>query len=198
MNDFSMRTLLYILLFTNLFLFSCAPVSRVQKDHTKNHASRSSTYKKKTPHHKNTPTKKYPYASKSSSTRNNIVHVAYSLKGTPYVYGGKNTKGFDCSGFTSYIFQSNNIQVSGNSNTQAKLGKKVSLSQAQKGDLIFFGNHNKISHVGIIAENSPTELTIIHCTSSRGVVKENIKGSAYWTPKILYARDIISTVDVAD
>ena len=117
------------------------------------------------------------------------MKFASTLDGIPYIYGGKNTAGFDCSGFTSYVFRSQGKNLTGNTNMQVKQGKRIQVENAKPGDLLFFGSEGRISHVAIIKESSPDKLIVIHATSSYGVIVQDITNSNYWQPKILYAVD---------
>lgn len=128
----------------------------------------------------------------SSSKRKAIVSTAKKYIGRPYVYGGKNPSGFDCSGFTQHVFQQNGIKVNGPSTTQSKQGKKKSLKQLKKGDLIFFGKRSKVSHVAIVANVDQDKLEVIHSTSSRGVVIDDISRSEYWKKRYLFGRDVLN------
>lgn len=69
--------------------------------------------------------------------------------GKPYTWGARGPSTFDCSGFTSYVFNQVGISLSGNSAIQYKNSTKISESQAQPGDLVFFNYGNGIAHVGI-------------------------------------------------
>lgn len=115
-----------------------------------------------------------------------------SFGGIEYQWGGQTTAGFDCSGFTKFVFESYGINISGHSGTQATEGRKVSLQDAQPGDLIFFGRNGRVSHVGIICENTADGIVAVHSTSSRGIMKENVSKSSYWKSRIMFARDVIS------
>jgi len=127
-----------------------------------------------------------------SSKRYSIVQTAKKYLGKPYNYGGKKpNSGFDCSGFTSYVYAENGIQVKGASYHQAKLGVKKSMKDLKEGDLVFFGSKRKVSHVGIVAEADKGNIAVIHSTSSRGVVIDDITNSDYWRKKYLFGRDVI-------
>lgn len=145
------------------------------------------TSTKTTRSHRTRTTKK----SSTNSLRASIVATAQQHLGTKYVYGGKKPGGFDCSGFTTHVFQSHGIHLTGASQQQADQGRRTSKSQLQPGDLVFFGR-GKVSHVGIVAEAGRGSLTVIHSTSSRGVVMEDISGSEYWQSRYLYGKDILS------
>jgi len=127
------------------------------------------------------------------STRNQIVHTAKKYIGKSYQYGGKKpSTGFDCSGFTSHVFNDIGINVSGPSHQQAKQGRKKSKRELEIGDLVFFGNNNRVSHVAIVADVNRNSIKVIHSTSSRGVVVDDITASAYWQKRYLFGRDVLN------
>jgi cell wall-associated NlpC family hydrolase len=129
--------------------------------------------------------------SKEQILRENITRHAKKYVGVKYKYAGKSPKGFDCSGFTGYVFEKFDINLSASSQAQATTGKKVSLSKAKSGDLLFFGKHGKINHVALIVSNSPEGIEVIHSTSSKGVMVQNVSKSGYWKPRIMFARDVM-------
>ena len=81
--------------------------------------------------------------------------------------------------------------MSGSSQVQGTTGKKIALNKAQKGDLLFFGKRGKINHVALIVANSSKGVEVIHSTSSKGVMVQNVSKSEYWEPRIMFARDVI-------
>lgn len=104
------------------------------------------------------------------SSRIELIKFADKLIGIPYKYTGEDLNGFDCSGFTKYVFNSINIDLPHNANMQSKLGKTITIDEALPGDMIFFGSyHNdttfKAFHAGIIRVNSEEKTQIIHCVS---------------------------------
>jgi len=126
--------------------------------------------------------------------RSDIANHAKMYVHTRYRYASTNpAKGFDCSGFSSYILNKYGFEMPRSSTNQAHLGKKVSLSEAKVGDLVFFGKRRKISHVAIIVKNENGNMTVVHSTNSKGVIEENIKNSRYWRKRVLFARDVVST-----
>jgi len=91
----------------------------------------------------------------ASGSRQQIVDYAATLLGTPYVYGGSSPKGFDCSGFTQYVYAHFNISLPHSSSSQYKSSvTKISRSELQPGDLVFFSNGGSgVGHVGIYVGN---------------------------------------------
>ena len=134
-----------------------------------------------------------PKSANTSKVRYKLVEQGEKLIGSQYKYGGTTPKGFDCSGFTGYVYEKVDINISRSSQTQAAHGKKVQVNDTQAGDLIFFTGtgRNKISHVAMVVTNDKNGLVVIHSTSSKGVRKDNITHSSYWKPKILFARQIV-------
>lgn len=77
-----------------------------------------------------------------SSVASGVVSLAYSLLGVPYVSGGSSPSGFDCSGFTSYLFRQYGISISRSSSAQAYGGTAVNgFANAQPGDVICYPGH---------------------------------------------------------
>ncbi len=78
-----------------------------------------------------------------------IVNIARGLLGIPYVYGGESLSGFDCSGFTQYVYAKAGISIPRTASAQQAAAARV--SNPQPGDLIFFGS--PAWHVGIYVGN---------------------------------------------
>lgn len=128
------------------------------------------------------------------SLRKSLVKDAERYKGVKYKYAGKDPKGFDCSGFTYYVCSKHNIKLSSSSSSQSKQGIEIAISKAKMGDLLFFGRHGrngKIQHVGMVYKNDSNGLYMIHSSSKRGIVIDNVSTSKYWKPKLLFAKRII-------
>ncbi|MCF8236891.1 MAG: C40 family peptidase [Saprospiraceae bacterium] len=124
--------------------------------------------------------------------REDIRKEAAQYIGTRYKYAGTSPgSGFDCSGFTSYILAQYKIQLPHQSGAQANEGNAVQLSRLQPGDLVYFSRKGKIFHVALVEESDAYGITVIHSTSSRGVIRENISQSTYWKDKIAGARDVV-------
>ena len=100
-----------------------------------------------------------------------LVDFAKTLIGVPYLYGSTDpTKGFDCSGFITYVFKHFNIAVPRSSIDFTNVGNEVSAAQAKEGDLILFtgtdSSERFVGHMGIVVSNSDT-LRFIHSTSGK-------------------------------
>lgn len=78
----------------------------------------------------------------------NLMQASAELVGTPYVHGGRTPAGIDCSGYTLFVYAQFGIYLPHSVYQQAKLGKKIPLSEAVPGDLVIF---NDFSHNGIYA-----------------------------------------------
>lgn len=119
------------------------------------------------------------------SSVNELIKIAKSLEGTPYKFGGTTQRGFDCSGFTSYVFEKNNSSIPRTSGEQEAFAESVKIKDLQAGDLVFFRSNKvgNVFHVALVVDNANEGLTVIHATSSRGVIEENISRSSYWTKK---------------
>jgi len=91
-----------------------------------------------------------PVTGVSRSDSSKLVDNALSLQGVPYVFGGTSRSGFDCSGYTQYVFNGSGISLPRTTAEQFKVGSSVSPEQLQSGDLVFFSTYAPgASHVGI-------------------------------------------------
>lgn len=99
----------------------------------------------------------------TSGKGSSIVETALSHLGTRYVYGGASAGGFDCSGFTMYVFAQVGIKLPHGATSQLSYGTEVSRSDLQPGDLVFFQDYGyTASHVGIYIGGDQ----FIHASSS--------------------------------
>ncbi|MEO6187924.1 MAG: C40 family peptidase [Ginsengibacter sp.] len=114
-------------------------------------------------------------------SRHELVRFAKTLIGIPYKYASTDpSKGFDCSGFITYVFNHFHWEVPRSSVDFTNVGKQINLIDAKQGDLILFTGTNDsikiVGHMGIITENIDT-LRFIHSTSGRanGVTISNLE-----------------------
>lgn len=84
-----------------------------------------------------------------SSISSSIMNLAYEQIGAPYVWGATGPTAFDCSGFTSYVFEQMGINLPRTSSSQYYAGYNISKDELQPGDLVFFNTYGTLSHVGI-------------------------------------------------
>lgn len=120
-----------------------------------------------------------------------LIAAAKKLKGTKYKYGGQSRKGMDCSGFIHHIYSKVNIDLPRSTSLQVSRGKKVRLNDTKAGDLIFFQRNNKVNHVAMVVHHQNNQLIIVHATSTKGVIFENLNSSAYWKNKYFVAKRLI-------
>lgn len=120
-----------------------------------------------------------------------VVDYAKQYLGFPYVVGGKNPEtGFDCSGFTRYVFMNFGKSLGSTAASQNSAGIEISRENIQLGDLILFYNDEKtkIGHTGIYIGNGD----FIHAANpKRGVVIDNINTSTYYNERYIVAKRIV-------
>ncbi|MFA6941377.1 MAG: SH3 domain-containing C40 family peptidase [Clostridiaceae bacterium] len=120
-----------------------------------------------------------------------VIAYAKSFIGLPYVYGGDSPSdgGFDCSGFTKYVFGNYGYTLNRISKDQALNGTYASRAYLQPGDLIFysFEGNGVISHVGIYLGNG----RMIHSPKTGDTVKITDVTTSYWRDRYVTARRII-------
>ncbi len=127
----------------------------------------------------------------SSIDGQQVVALAKKYIGYPYVSGGKTPEsGFDCSGFTRYVFKNFGYTLSSISYEQTSIGTEVTRENLQPGDLILFYNESKtkIGHTGIYIGNGE----FIHAANAkRGVVCDNLNTLSYYNERFVTARRIV-------
>ncbi|MBB5181332.1 peptidoglycan endopeptidase LytE [Planomicrobium koreense] len=113
-----------------------------------------------------------------SGTAGNLISIATSQLGTPYVWGGAAVGGFDCSGYIYYVFNQAGIKIP-RTNTTGYDARSYDVSNPQVGDLVFFANTYKpgISHMGIYLGNN----NFIHAGGDR--VQITSLSDSYWGKK---------------
>jgi cell wall-associated NlpC family hydrolase len=104
----------------------------------------------------------------SSDLGDRIAELALSMVGVQYRYGGANPhQGFDCSGLVYYSYTSNGHVVPRTALAQFDAARKIPLAQAVEGDLVFFRDQEKLSHVGIYLGDG----RFVHAPSSGSSVR---------------------------
>ena len=133
------------------------------------------------------------YIGKNSSTVNRILEDAEDFLGTPYKFGGTTKSGLDCSGLVITVYDENNVKLPRRSSEQALEGKKIEISEAKPGDLLFFSTsgNGKVSHVGIVKEiKTKGEIIFIHASTTKGVIISSLN-EKYWNKAFLFARRVL-------
>ena len=109
-----------------------------------------------------------------------VMSAGNSLKGVPYRAGGSTPRGFDCSGFTMYVFRKVGVRLPHSATAQMHKAHRISRSSARKGDLVFFRSGGRAYHVGIYAGGNK----VLHSPRPGGRVSTvNI-----WTSNVSFGR----------
>jgi len=94
-----------------------------------------------------------PLAAGASPLADAVIKNALALLGTPYVWGGTSPSGFDCSGFTQYVFAQSGVRIPRTADIQFAAGRPIA-GYPEPGDLVFFQTYEiGASHVGIYLGN---------------------------------------------
>ncbi len=112
--------------------------------------------------------------------KENLLLNAKKHLGGKYVWGGTHPKGFDCSGYTQYIYKKEGVRIPRTAYEQSKVGKEVSRFKLKKGDLLFFltdkSRNIPITHVGIYIGDGK----FIHAASKKkGIIITSLEKSRY-------------------
>jgi peptidoglycan DL-endopeptidase LytE len=117
-----------------------------------------------------------------------VVQAAYRNLGARYVWGASRPGAFDCSGFTMYVMRQVGVSLPHSSSAQFRMGRSVSRSNLQAGDLVFFslGTRGVVGHVGVYIGNG----RMIHAsTPSTGVIVSSLS-ERYYASRYLGARRV--------
>ena len=116
-----------------------------------------------------------------------LTGTALTLRGTPYRNGGGDPRGFDCSGFTQYVFAQYGIALPREVKDQWDMGRPVTVEEIEPGDLMFFTTLAPgASHVAIALGGDE----FVHAPSSTGVVRVERASSTYWAQRFIAARRV--------
>jgi len=128
-------------------------------------------------------------ATSASSKANSIIALGQRYLGTPYKFGAKvgQTRNFDCSTLTKYIYDKYGISLPRTAAQQSKVGSYVSKSNWQKGDLLFFSVPGRpgVGHVGVYIGNNE----MLNTYGAGGV--KITKLNSYWNSHYITARRVL-------
>ena len=116
-----------------------------------------------------------------------LVGTALDLRGVRYRNGGADPEGFDCSGFTQYVFGRHGVGLPRSVREQFDLGRTIRPEDVREGDLLFFAiDGSDASHVAIAVGGD----RFVHAPSSSGVVRVERLDIRYWAERFVGARRI--------
>ena len=125
----------------------------------------------------------------------NLINTALKYLGVKYRWGESSPSGFDCSGFTKYVFNEEGINLTRSSHSQCREGEKIeSIEDLKRGDLLFFGGETSIrtvGHVGIVTEVDSAAHRCKFVHASRTGIKVDKSTDSYYKLRYLGARRII-------
>ena len=121
-----------------------------------------------------------------SPAATHILDIANQYIGVPYIFGGSTPSGFDCSGFTRYVYSAAGIDLPRSADEQYDVGYSVSMANLQPGDLVFFSTYDSgISHVGIYIGNHQ----FINAASDGVSISD--MDSSYWAARYIGAKRVM-------
>jgi NlpC/P60 family len=119
-----------------------------------------------------------------------VVDVAVSLIGRPYVWGAEGPGAFDCSGLTQYVYQQFGVELPRRAISQSRVGGPVG-RRLQRGDLLFFSENSRqslVTHVGIYEGRG----WMIEASKRYGKVRRSELNDAYWADRLMFGRRVTS------
>jgi len=162
-----------LLILIVMMLVSCESTKRFTSAKTKTKTIDTSV--KPTAPQKSQKTIDYYTSQNLTEQQEKLIEYAGSFLGTRYCYGGSSVPCFDCSGFVNFVFSYIGINLPRTSREQYYAGIDINIANAKPGDLVFFGDGNRINHVGIyIGDNK-----MIHSSTSKGVIIQSLDESYY-------------------
>ena len=124
---------------------------------------------------------------RTSKIAQQLTRSALRFLGTPYVFGGTSTSGFDCSGYVQHVFAMLGMSLPRTADAQYDAGHRI-VGGMKVGDLVFFHTYEPgVSHVGIYIGNGQ----FVHASSSHGVMVSHLSDS-YWAARYVGAKRLIA------
>ncbi len=129
--------------------------------------------------------------SATAALANNVLIRAIGLVGTPYRWGGNTpASGFDCSGLVVYVFRTEaGMSLPRTSHAMAALdAPRIARDDLRTGDLVFFGRHHRVTHVGIYVGNG----RFVNAPDTGGTVRLDRLDGYYWRDHYLFAKRVLA------
>jgi hypothetical protein len=117
-----------------------------------------------------------------------VVDLAASFIGRPYVWGAEGPRSFDCSGLTQYVFQEFGVTLPRRAISQSRIGDPAG-RRLRRGDLVFFSSDTKrslVTHVGIYEGGG----TMIDASRRHGRVRRDDLSDPFWADRFMFARRV--------
>ena len=117
-----------------------------------------------------------------------VIDVAASLIGRPYVWGAEGPNAFDCSGLTQYVYQQFGIELPRRAISQSRFGDAAG-RRFRRGDLLFFSTDTRkseVTHVGLYEGNG----VMIDASKRHGRVRRDDLSDEYWVERFMFARRV--------
>lgn len=127
----------------------------------------------------------------SANVANNVLFRAIGLVGTPYRWGGNTPDtGFDCSGLVDYVFRTAaGLALPRTSRAMAALdAPKISRTELEPGDLLFFGHRHRVNHVAIYVGHG----RFVNAPDTGGTVRLDQLDGDYWRDHYLFAKRVLT------
>jgi len=128
-------------------------------------------------------------AQPADPVRTQVVFTAMQMVGVPYRWGGSTPQGFDCSGLVQYAYSNAGLRLPRTAAAQMDASAPVTLENAQAGDLLFFRDGSRTSHVAIYLGDG----RFVHAPSTGNQVSLDSFGNAYWRMRFARAGRVATT-----
>jgi cell wall-associated NlpC family hydrolase len=125
----------------------------------------------------------------TTAAGSDVVDLAASLIGRPYVWGAEGPRAFDCSGLTQYVFGEFGIGLPRRAVNQSAVGRSAG-RRLQRGDLLFFASDSRrslVTHVGIYEGGN----VMVNASQRHGQVRRDDLTERFWATRFMFARRVI-------
>lgn len=148
-----------------------------------------SDFEKEPPVSKNKNTASSSLSDDVKAMVDNVIQYGEKFLGKPYGYRGPSKWRMDCSGYVSHLFSKFGVSLPHSSGSLSNISEPI--KDPQPGDLLFFKGRNsrssRVGHVAIVVENNNGRIVMMHSTNNRGIIKETLNNSEYFSKRYLHA-----------